>query len=143
MKIHLLELKKKSQKKLPRLKKMAAVSPKELGRSGEQLAAEFLIKKGYKLITANLSFKQGEIDLLMSFEDTLVLVEVKTQQSADFSDPILKIDYAKQRKLRLLSRIIASQYPDSNIQIDAVTLYWSSNNPEAAPIITHYPNILT
>jgi len=47
------------------------------GRYGENIAKEYLIKKGYLFIEANFENKIGEIDLIMSDGDWLVFVEVK------------------------------------------------------------------
>jgi len=110
----------------------------ELGRTGEGLAAEFLVTKGYVELARNLRLKQGEIDLLMSDQTTVVVIEVKSQTSNRLLDPIYKISPAKQRKLWLLASLVAARYPDRNIRIDAVTVYWEGGKP----IITHYQNIL-
>ena len=111
----------------------------ELGRTGETLAAEFLRNKGYDELARNYRLRQGEIDLLMRDGEAVVVVEVKTQTSGAVMDPIYKISPAKQRKLLLLASIIAAKYPERNIRLDAVTLYW---NPAGEPVLTHYENIL-
>ena len=111
----------------------------QLGREGETLAAEFLVRKGYRELARNLRFRQGEIDVLMEDGETVVLVEVKAQTSAVLIDPVYKISPAKRRKLGLLAALISAKYPERNVRIDAVTLYW---NQSGSPIITHYENIL-
>lgn len=108
-----------------------------LGRQGESLAADFLCQKGYKEITRNLNLKIGEIDLLMEHNHDIIIVEVKTQTSATFTDPVSKLTTTKIRKLWQLARIISARYPNRNIRLEAVTLYWK---PEAKqPTITLYP----
>ena len=47
------------------------------GKYGENMAKEYLIKKGFEFIEANFENKIGEIDLIMSDKDWLVFVEVK------------------------------------------------------------------
>lgn len=111
---------------------------KELGALGENLAAEFLKSQGYVELARNLTFRMGEIDLLMCDNLTIVIIEVKTLRMAGGIDPIYKISPAKQRKLWQLARLISAKYPERNIRIDAVTLYWS---PE--PRLQHYKNIIT
>lgn len=117
---------------------MALGERKQLGQHGENLAAEFLYRKGYLELARNLTFKLGEIDLLMQDGATIVVVEVKTNRVTSVIDPVYKISPAKQRKLWQLARLIAVKYPNSNIRIDAVTLYWS---PE--PRLQHYQNIIS
>ena len=112
-----------------------------LGRHGESLAADFLLKQGFEIMARNLVLNIGEIDILAQKEGEIVLVEVKTQKSASIIDPIYKIDPAKQRKLRQLAKIIAAKYPSQNVRIDAITVYWKQL--EATPVITHLQNIIT
>jgi len=113
----------------------------ELGQLGESLAAEFLVNKGFVLLERNLHLHLGEIDLLMQDGEVIVLIEVKTQRSAKLLDPIYKISPAKQKKLWHLARVIAARYPNRNIRVDAVTLYWSQ--PETSPHIIHRENIIS
>jgi len=118
---------------------MSFSTRKELGQAGEKLATEFLLSKGYLLLTHNFVSRIGEIDILMQDEQVIVLVEVKTLSQARDFDPIDQIDTAKQVKLRQLAQEISGRYPGYNVRIDAVTVYWQS---EAEPIVTHFENIL-
>lgn len=113
---------------------------KELGKHGEELAAEFLLEKGYEILARNLTVRLGEIDILARYDGTIVIVEVKAQAKGELIDPIYKVNPAKQRKLSLLARLISARYPNSNIRLDAITLYWKPGSD--LPIITHYENIL-
>jgi putative endonuclease len=51
----------------------------ELGKLGEELAAEYLQKNGYAILETNWVFQKAEIDILAQKENTLAVVEVKTQ----------------------------------------------------------------
>jgi putative endonuclease len=51
-----------------------------LGRYGEKLALEHLRARGFTLLARNYRTRRGEIDLIVSEGDTLVFLEVKTQQ---------------------------------------------------------------
>jgi putative endonuclease len=46
----------------------------ELGQSGEELATQFLLKKGYRILARNLKNRYGEIDILAQHNRTVVLV---------------------------------------------------------------------
>ena len=50
---------------------------KELGQEGEQIAANYLQKKGWKIHELNYRYSHSEIDLIVSNNDLLVFVEVK------------------------------------------------------------------
>ena len=112
----------------------------QLGFAGEELAAQFLLKKGYLLLARNVEEGVGEIDLLMQDAEAIVLVEVKTQSISRHFNPIEKIDYAKQKKLRLLASVVAARYPNKDIRVDAVTVHYVSG--QSNPVITHLENIL-
>ena len=112
----------------------------QLGLQGETLAADFLVAKGYQLLERNLNLKIGEIDLLFEDGQTVVLVEVKTLRIARHFNPLEKIDWAKQKKLQLLSLIVSARYPERNVRVDAVTIYWLTGINK--PIINHLENIL-
>jgi len=76
----------------------------ELGKSGEALVAEFLIKKGYSIIDRNWRIKGGEIDLVASTSDNvIVFIEVKTRSSEIFGHPLEAINEAKQARLMRLA----------------------------------------
>ncbi|HXR28771.1 MAG TPA: YraN family protein [Solirubrobacteraceae bacterium] len=54
----------------------------ELGRLGEQLAAEHLLRRGFRVLARNVRTRSGEIDLIGFDGRTLVFVEVKTSRAA-------------------------------------------------------------
>ena len=112
----------------------------QLGRRGEDLAAEFLIAQGFQILGRNLRYCFGEIDLLAQDDQVVVVVEVKTQKTATYSDPVYKVDRAKQRKLHQLASLVAIQYSGRNVRVDVVTISW---NQAGEPIITHLENVLS
>lgn len=59
----------------------------EIGRKGENLAAEFLAKQGFEIAARNYRFGHGEIDLIVKRDDWLLFVEVKTRSSYDYGHP--------------------------------------------------------
>ena len=60
----------------------------ELGKIGEQLAADYLLRNGYAILERNFVYNKAEIDIIaQNDEDTIVVVEVKTRNSAFFGDP--------------------------------------------------------
>ena len=93
----------------------AALAPHlELGRRGEQLAAEHLRARGYKLVASNFKLGVGrnrrgalveaEIDLVAYDGATLCFVEVKTRASDRFAAPETSVDLRKQRQITRAAR---------------------------------------
>ena len=71
---------------------------KFLGRAGEIKAADFLKKKGYKILEKNYKTYIGEIDLIAKDGETLVFVEVKTRVNDEYGAPSQAVDLKKQEK---------------------------------------------
>lgn len=54
-----------------------------LGKDAEDRAADFLMAKGYTIVTRRFKAKHGEIDLVVLDGDLLVFVEVKWRRDGD------------------------------------------------------------
>lgn len=93
------------------------------GNAGEEAAAKYLFKKGYKILERNLKLFCGEIDILAKDKKTIVVVEVKTVRGSRFGLAQELVRYKKQQKLRLLGRAISQQYPNSLLRIDVVGVH--------------------
>lgn len=86
-----------------------AKSIPSLGERGEHLAAEFLVKNGYRLVVSNFKAPvgrnskgvqvTGEIDIIALDGETLVFIEVKTRRSDAFTPVITNVDTRKQRQI--------------------------------------------
>lgn len=72
---------------------------KTLGREGEDRAAQFLAKKGYKILERNYSTRSGEIDLVALHNGEVVFVEVKTRTSDAYGAPELAVNPRKQLRM--------------------------------------------
>jgi putative endonuclease len=57
------------------------------GNIGENLAAQFLMEKGFEIVARNYRFRHAEIDLIVKRENWLLFVEVKTRTSTAFGEP--------------------------------------------------------
>lgn len=72
------------------------------GEQAEQQAYHYLIKQGLKPVCRNFRCKQGELDLIMSEHNTLVIVEVRYRKSDKYGSAAESVTARKQ------SRIIAA-----------------------------------
>lgn len=59
----------------------------QIGRKGENLAADYLAKQGFEIVARNYRYGKGEIDLIVKREDWLLFIEVKTRSSFAFGEP--------------------------------------------------------
>jgi len=60
---------------------------KKIGQIGEELAANFLIEKGYEILEKNWRYSNAEIDIIAKDRDILVFIEVKTRSSDYYGAP--------------------------------------------------------
>ncbi|KIX21232.1 hypothetical protein SY27_10790 [Flavobacterium sp. 316] len=96
----------------------------ELGKIGEEKAAEYLQGKGYEILETNWVFDKAEIDIIAQKENTLAVVEVKTRSSLDFGLPQ---DFVKPKKVQLLvkaiNEYIISNDLDVEVRFDIIAVY--------------------
>lgn len=59
----------------------------EFGKLAEDLAADFLAKKGYKILVRNFRFQHHEIDIVSEFQDLIVVTEVKARSYDTLIEP--------------------------------------------------------
>ncbi len=71
-----------------------------IGAKGEDIAANYLINQGLGEISRNFTCRLGEIDLIMSDQQTLVFIEVKYRKNTNFGGAIAAISSSKQTKLQ-------------------------------------------
>lgn len=70
------------------------------GMLGENLAVEFLIGKGYKILSRNYRFGHSEIDIICTRDLLLIFVEVKLRSSIVFGFPEQSINKKKEEMIR-------------------------------------------
>lgn len=70
------------------------------GREGENLAVDYLLKKGYKILEKNFRCPAGEIDIIARDGNFIVIVEVKRRISDKYGEPQLAVNHKKQEKLK-------------------------------------------
>jgi len=75
----------------------------DLGRHGENLAADYLIAQGMRLLERNWRCSIGEIDLVMADGREIVFAEVKTRSSTRYGHPFEAITETKLARLRHLA----------------------------------------
>ncbi|MDA8291587.1 MAG: YraN family protein [Actinomycetota bacterium] len=86
-----------------------AVASRDLGRAGEDLAADWYAARGYALLDRNWRCALGEIDLVCSSGPVLVVCEVKSRSSDRFGVPAEAVGAAKQLRLRRLAARYVSE----------------------------------
>jgi len=95
---------------------------RKLGDIGENIACEFLVKRGFKIIDRNYLRKWGEIDIVAEKEGILRFIEVKSV-SADTYRPEENMHPGKLKRLsRVIQTYLLSKKIDKDWQLDLITV---------------------
>jgi putative endonuclease len=107
-------------------------SLKQVGATGEELAAGVLKKQGYKVLERNYRTPLGEIDLVARHRGVLVFIEVKTRRSSKYGSPQEAVHPAKQERLRNLAEFYLNQkgLGEVTVRFDVVGILWQQGKPQ-------------
>lgn len=95
----------------------------DTGQKGENAAKQYLEEKGYKILFENWRRGQYEIDLVATFAQLLIFVEVKTRSSANILEPHLAVNKTKQQSLIKAARMYVDSFASQEeIRFDIVAI---------------------
>ncbi len=77
----------------------------------EELAAGFLLRLGFSLVTANWRTRAGEVDLVAIEGDTLAFVEVRARSDQAGYLPEETVDQRKRRRIVAAAEAYLSAHP--------------------------------
>lgn len=100
----------------------------ETGKSGEQIAAEHLIKLGYEIIEKNWRYGREEIDIIARQGNFIVITEVKTRTGNYEIEPAEVVPRDKQRILvRIASAYMRFKNQTGEVRFDIITIQLNAN----------------
>ncbi len=102
----------------------------ELGKIGEDIAANYLTRLGYKVIERNFECKQGEIDIIALHKKELVFIEVKTRTNTFYGEASEAVNKFKIKHLlnSIKYYIYKRNLQDEYIRIDIIEVYINGEN---------------
>jgi len=81
-----------------------------LGQAGENRAARYLQRRGYRILGRNIRLGRGELDMIALHDDIVVFVEVKAHKS--YESALLAVHPDKCARLQSAAETWLSQHPD-------------------------------
>lgn len=102
--------------------KQAKAEKSDKGKLGEQWAADYLVKKGLRVVERNFRVRGGEIDLICRDGAMTVFVEVRLRSRSDFGGAAASITAAKQRRLIVAARHWLLRHGEVPCRFDCVLL---------------------
>jgi putative endonuclease len=99
----------------------------ELGTYGEQLAKQFLVDKGYRVLEQNWRYGRAEVDLIVSQDGKIIFVEVKTRRSDEHGHPEDFVDWKKEKQLEFASSAyIDKKNHQGEIRFDIIAIVFEN-----------------
>lgn len=113
----------------------AATGNKGTGELGEQVATNYLIARGYRIVERNFRCKGGEVDIIAREpgDKSLVFIEVKARRSLAYGVPQLAVTPFKQRQISkaALTWLSQNHLLDSNARFDVIAILLHSDGNHA------------
>ncbi|MDG1374385.1 MAG: YraN family protein [Flavobacteriaceae bacterium] len=101
------------------------------GISGERLAVEYLISKGYRILAQNFRYLKAEVDIIAQKDNYLVAVEVKTRSSIAFGAPEEFLKPAQiQRIIKAVDYFVTSKDLNVEVRFDIIAIVLSTKKPQ-------------
>ena len=109
----------------------------EIALLGENLAADYLVKLGYRLVKRNFRCRYGEIDIICEDKESWIFVEVKARRSTQYGMPAEAVNYRKQQKIISTAMAFVEENRSHNkgFRFDVVEVYVNSQNSTINHII--------
>ncbi|PQB06053.1 hypothetical protein BST85_10565 [Aureitalea marina] len=109
----------------------------ELGKQGEEYAANFLLEQGYTILKRNYRYDRAEIDIIAQKEpSTLVVVEVKTRNSSAFGGPQEFVNRSKINQLvKAADHYVCNGVLETEVRFDVIAVLINKKQIK----LDHYP----
>lgn len=109
----------------------------KIGKSGEEMAKQYLIQEQYKIIQTNFRCYFGEIDIIAQKDNVLIFVEVKARTNQKYGLPAQSVTKQKKKHIRKTIEyyLLSKKIQNVSIQIDVIEIYLEKR------VINHIKNI--
>ncbi|MBW8362539.1 MAG: YraN family protein [Kaistella sp.] len=95
----------------------------DFGNLAEDLAADFLAKKNYKILARNFRFQKAEIDIVAEFENRIVVVEVKARSYNTVIEPQEAVTKKKIKSIVMCADFFMKERNiDQEVRFDIITV---------------------
>ncbi len=113
---------------------------RDIGKEGEDIAAKYLIEKGFNIVARNYHYStKGEIDIIANDKNQLVFIEVKSRINLEYGEPEYAINPKKIRQIKKMAELYLfdKEIEEADCRFDIVAIILGDGkNPE----INHYEN---
>lgn len=102
---------------------------RKTGDQGEEIAVNYLVSHGYRILERNFSCKGGEVDIIARKDTFLIFIEVKTRRSLSYGEPQLAVTPFKQRQISktALTWLSKKKMHDQCARFDVIAILLSND----------------
>ena len=101
----------------------------KIGIKGEQIAAEYLLNKGYIVLHRNWRSGKKEIDIIALKDNIVVAVEIKTRTNNKVLFPEESVNHRKQGFLKSAALAFIDENPQYiNLRYDIISILLENDN---------------
>jgi putative endonuclease len=123
----------------------SAKSNRSLGRAGESIACDFLVKNGFQIVKRNYTVRGGEIDIIAENEKYIIFVEVKTRTAGHsvekYGRGAAAVNSTKKEHFLFAVKSYMRAFPsEKKPRIDVIEITLENFEGCVATKISHYPN---
>ncbi|MFY1048135.1 YraN family protein [Chryseobacterium sp. GP-SGM7] len=100
----------------------------DLGKEAENLAAEYLLKNGYKILVRNFRFKKNEVDIIAEKDNLIIIIEVKARSTDFFILPQEAVTKGKIKSIVLAANHFLEEFnKNQEVRFDIVSVLPDQN----------------
>lgn len=95
----------------------------DFGKKAEDLAADFLLKNGYRILVRNFRFQKAEIDIIAEKENLIIVVEVKARSTGVFMLPQEAVTKTKIKSIVAAANHYLEEFnKDQEVRFDIISV---------------------
>jgi putative endonuclease len=98
----------------------------DLGRQGEDLACEYLERQGLVVLSRNWTCRDGELDLVATDGDQLIVCEVKSRSGIASGTPLEAVTPEKLARVQRVTQrwLMVYRVGWVSVRYDAISVLW-------------------
>ena len=113
----------------------------KIGNWGEEKAASYLKRHGYKVLDRNCRYRQGEIDIVAEKKELIVFVEVKTRKNDNYAEAREFVTNAKQQRVIAAAQLWMQENDcEKQPRFDVIEIYAPNGESSHNVKINHLKN---
>ena len=95
----------------------------DFGKLAEDMAAEFLVRKNYRILARNFRYQKAEIDIVAEFDDLIVVTEVKARSYNTLIEPQEAVTKKKIKSIVMCTDFFMQDRTiDKEVRFDIITV---------------------